>query len=79
MHGNGLLIILYIKVRALSLKLSVLKKTHIWTPFNFLISSNYVFYSEIKKSKYFWDPLKKGPGIRTVATWLHAQVVVYSL
>ena len=40
---------------ALAFKLSVLNKTHIWTPFNVRIPLNDPF-SETRKLKYFLDP-----------------------
>ena len=51
-----------------TVKLSVLKKTYIWMPFNMMFC-----YSEIKKTKYFLDPPphKKDAGIRAVPIWLH--------
>ena len=36
-----------------------------------------LFKSKTKKIKYFLDPPPQGSGIRKVAIWLHAQVIIY--
>ena len=41
---------------ARAFKLSVLKKTHIWKPFNVLIPLNDALYSVTKKNKILFGP-----------------------
>ena len=68
-----------LKCVALAFKLSVLKKTHIWTPLKCRYLLMILFYSETKKMKYFLDPpQKKTQGYERSRTWLHAYVPVYS-
>ena len=51
---------------ALAFKLSVLKKTHVWTPFNVQIPINDAFLFRNKaKTKYILDPPKKAQGYDT--------------
>ena len=64
---------------ALPFKLSVLKKTRIWKPFNALIPLNDAFLFRNKENKILFGPpppKKKGGWIRTVTIWLHAHVCV---
>ena len=49
---------------ALSLKLSVLKKTHIWTPFNVLIPLNDAFLFQNKENRILFAPPKKAQGYK---------------
>ena len=75
---------------ALSFKLSVLKKTRIWTPFNVLIYLNDALLLQNKENKILFGPPPKKKKerkkkeiyisrIRTVAICLHAQVFVYTI
>ena len=63
---------------ALTFKLSVLKKTHIWKPFNVLIPLNDAFLFRNKKTQLLDPPPKKGAGIRIVAIWLKAHVFAHT-
>ena len=63
---------------ALSFKLSVLKKTHIWMPFNVYIYLKDALLFQNKENKILFGPPKKGSRIRTVAICLPAQVFVYT-
>ena len=51
-----------LKVRALSFKLSVLKKTHIWTPFNVKIFLDGALLFQNKENKIVLDSPKKAQG-----------------
>ena len=69
-----------LKWMALTFKLSVLKKTHIWKPFNVLIPLNDAFLFRNKSNQILFGPpppLKKNAGKGTVAIWLQAHVSVY--
>ena len=62
---------------ALAFKLFVFKKTHIWTPFNLLISLDDAFLFGNKENKIILDPAKKAHRYDCSRTWLHAHVFVY--
>ena len=65
----------------LKFKLSVLKKTRIWMPFNVLIYLGDALLFQNKENKILFGPppQKKGSRIRTVVICLQAQVFVYTI
>ena len=73
--GNLVNISICFKVRGPFVETFCIKKTHILTPFNVQIASNYAFLFRNKEKKILLGtppPKKKGSGIQTVAIWLYA-------
>ena len=71
--------VLRLKWGALSFKLSVMKKTHIWTPFNVQIYLDDALLFQNKENKILFGPPQKGPRIRMVTICQHAQVFFYTI